>query len=249
MARTVLPGKPYPLGAKWNGRGTNFGVYSENATAVELCLFDNQNNQTESLRLEECTAFVYHGFVPGLAPGQRYGYRVHGPWDPSNGHRFNQHKLLADPYAQAIVGYVQWDQSIFPYTFGGVDPDLNMNEEDSGPGMPKSIVVDSSFDWSGDRRLRIPLADSVIYEVHVRGFSMTNPEIPEELRGTYAGLAHPQSIAYLKKLGIPAVELLPVHHFINDTHLVEQGLTNYWGYNTLSFFAPAARYSSDQTPG
>ncbi len=249
MARTVLPGKPYPLGAKWNGRGTNFAVYSENATGVDLCLYDEDNNQTESLKLEECTAFVWHGFLPGIRPGQRYGYRVHGSWDPAKGHRFNDHKLLVDPYAQAIDGDVHWDQSIFPYTFGGKDPDLNKNEEDSGPGMPKSVVIDPAFDWSGDRRLRIALADSVIYEVHVRGFSITNPEIPEELRGTYAGLAHPVNIAYLKKLGITAVELLPVHHFINDAHLVEEGLTNYWGYNTLAYFAPMERYSSDQTPG
>ena len=249
MARTLLPGKPYPLGAKWNGRGTNFAVYSENATGVDLCFFDEDNNQTDCLRLEECTAFVWHGFVPGIRPGQRYGFRVHGPWDPARGHRFNEHKLLVDPYAQAILGYVQWNQSIFPYTFGEKDADLNKNEDDSGPGVPKSIVVDPTFDWSGDRRLRIALADSIIYEVHVRGFSVNNPAIPEELRGTYAGLGHPANIAYLKKLGITAVELLPVHHFINDAHLVEEGLTNYWGYNTLGYFAPAERYSSDQTPG
>ncbi len=249
MARTVLPGKPYPLGAKWNGRGTNFAVYSENATGVDLCLYDADNNQIEPLKLEECTAFVWHGFLPGIRPGQRYGYRVHGAWDPANGHRFNDHKLLVDPYAQAIDGDVHWDQSIFPYTFGGKDADLNKNEEDSGPGMPKSVVIDPAFDWTGDRRLRIALADSIIYEVHVRGFSITNPEIPEELRGTYAGLAHPVNIAYLKKLGITAVELMPVHHFIDDAHLVEEGLSNYWGYNTLAYFAPMARYSSDQTPG
>ena len=249
MARTLLPGKPYPLGAKWNGRGANFALYSENATGVELCFLDEDNNQTDCLRLEECTAFVWHGFVPGIRPGQRYGFRVHGPWDPAKGHRFNKHKLLVDPYAQAILGYVQWDQSIFPYTFGEKDADLHKNEDDSGPGVPKSIVVDPTFDWSGDRRLRIALADSIIYEVHVRGFSVNNPAIPEELRGTYAGLGHPTNIAYLKKLGITAVELLPVHHFINDAHLVEEGLTNYWGYNTLGYFAPAERYSSDQTPG
>ncbi len=249
MARTLLPGKPYPLGAKWSSKGTNFAIYSENATGVELCLFDDQNNQIESLPLEECTAFVWHGFVPDIRPGQHYGYRVHGPWEPEKGHRFNEKKLLVDPYAQAIVGEVHWDQSIYPYTFGDKDADLNRNDEDSGPGMPKSVVTDPAFDWTGDRRLRIPLADSVIYEVHVRGFSINNPAIPEELRGTYAGLAHPTNIAYLKKLGITAVELLPVHHFINDAHLVEQGLANYWGYNTLGYFAPAERYSSDKTPG
>jgi isoamylase len=249
MARTLLPGKPYPLGARWNGKGTNFAVYSENATGVEVCFFDAENNQTDCLALEECTAFVWHGFVPGIQPGQRYGFRVHGPWDPAHGQRFNEKKLLVDPYAKAILGYVQWDQSIFPYTFGGEDADLHKNEEDSGKGMPKSVVIDPAFDWSGDRRLRIPLADSIIYEMHIRGFSVTNPAIPEELRGTYAGLAHPASITYLKRLGITAVELLPVHHFINDSHLVEQGLSNYWGYNTLAYLAPAERYSSDQTPG
>ena len=249
MARTLLPGKPYPLGAKWNEKGTNFAIYSENADAVDLCLYDDDNNQTDVLRLEECTAFVWHGFLPGIRPGQRYGYRVHGPWDPENGQRFNPAKLLVDPYAQAIQGYVQWDPTIFPYTFGGEDPDLNISEEDSGPGMPKCIVVDSRFDWANDRRLRIPLSDSIIYELHVKGFSFTNPAIPENLRGTYAGLAHPASIEYLKKLGITAVELLPVHHFINDNNLVEQGLSNYWGYNTLAFLAPAERYSSDSSPG
>ena len=247
--RVLLPGKPYPLGAKWSSKGTNFAVYSEHATGVDLCLFDDQNNQIESLPLEECTAFVWHGFLPGVRPGQHYGYRVYGPWDPAKGHRFNDKKLLVDPYAQAIVGAVKWGQPIFPYTFGKKDPDLKKNEKDSGPGMPKSIVIDPAFDWSGDRRLRIPLADSIIYEVHVRGFSVNNPEIPEDLRGTYAGLAHPTNIAYLKKLGITALELLPVHHFINDAHLVEEGLTNYWGYNTLAYFAPAERYSSDKTPG
>ncbi len=249
MARTILPGKPYPLGAWWNGRGTNFALYTEKATGVDLCFFDSESNETDCMRLEECTAFVYHGFVPGVQPGQRYGFRVHGAWDPAQGQRFNDKKLLVDPYTKSIEGYVQWDQSIFPYTFNGPDADLVKNEEDSGHGMPKSIVCDPAFDWTGDRRLRVPLADSIIYEVHVRGFSIANPDIPEELRGTYAGLAHPASLAYLKRLGITAVELLPVHHFINDANLVEMGLSNYWGYNTLGFFAPAERYSSDKTPG
>jgi isoamylase len=249
MARTLLPGKPYPLGAKWNGKGTNFALYSENAEGVDLCLFDENNKQTDVLPLEECTAFVWHGFLRGIHPGQRYGFRVRGPWDPANGHRFNASKLLVDPYAQAIHGYVQWDPTIFPYTFSGKDADLNRNDDDSGNGVPKSIVIDPRFDWENDRRLRIALADSIIYETHVKGFSITNPAVPKELRGTYAGLAHPASIEYLRKLGVTAVELLPVHHFINDNHLVEQGLSNYWGYNTLGYFAPAERYSSDPTPG
>ncbi len=250
MASTVLPGKPYPLGAKWDGKGTNFAVYSENAEGAEVCLFDEENNQIDSVPLEECTAFVWHGYLPDVHPGQRYGYRIHGPWDPANGQRFNPAKLLVDPYAQAVTGYVQWDQSIFPYNFdGGDDPDLTKNEEDSGKGMPKSIIIDPAFDWENDKPLRIPLADSIIYELHVKGFSFTNPAIPEELRGTYAGLAHPASIEYLKKLGITAVELLPVHQFINDKTLVDKGLTNYWGYNTLAYFSPAGRYSASGDTG
>jgi isoamylase len=250
MAKTVLPGKPYPLGAKWDGRGVNFAIYSERAEAVELCLFDAENHETDKLRLEECTAFVWHGYIPGLKPGQRYGYRVHGPWDPMNGLRFNPAKVLADPYAQAITGYTEWDQSIFPYTFSSdPDADLVINNEDSGPRVPKSVVVDSTFDWGDDQPMRIPLADSVIYELHVKGFSIRNPAVPEELRGTYAGLGHPASIEYLKNLGITAVELLPVHHFVNDSTLVEKGLSNYWGYNTLAYFSPAGRYSASGDTG
>ena len=250
MARTVLPGKPYPLGAKWDGRGTNFALYSENAQGVDLCLFDREGTQTERLPLEECTAFVFHGYLPEIGPGQRYGYRVRGPWAPEQGHRFNDAKLLIDPYAQAVEGFIDWDPSIYPYTFGsGDDADLHKSDEDSANGVPKCIVVDPTFDWEGDRPMRIPLADSIIYETHVKGFSFTNPAIPEKLRGTYAGLAHPASIEYLKNLGITAVELLPVHHFINDNNLVEKGLSNYWGYNTLAYFSPASRYSASGHSG
>ncbi len=249
MEITVLPGKPYPLGAKWDGSGTNFALYSEHAEGVDLCFFDEDGKQAETIPLEECTAFVWHGYLPGVEPGQRYGYRVHGPWDPANGQRFNPAKLLVDPYAQAVSGYVEWDQSIFPYTFGGENADLNKNDEDSAARMPKCVVVDPQFDWENDRALRIPLADSIIYEIHVKGFSYTNPDIPKELRGTYAGLAHPASIEYLKRLGITAVELLPVHHFINDSTLVDKGLTNYWGYNTLAYLSPAGRYSASGDTG
>ncbi len=250
MPRTILPGKPYPLGAKWDGNGTNFAIYSENAEGVDLCLFDESGNQTDVVDMEECTAFVFHGYLPEIHPGQRYGYRVHGPWEPQNGQRFNPAKLLVDPYAQAVSGFVDWDPSIFPYVFGGEeDADLHKSDEDSAPGMPKSVVVDPIFDWEGDKPMRIPLADSIIYETHVKGFSITNPAVPEKLRGTYAGMAHPASIEYLKHLGITAVELLPVHKFINDNHLVEKGLKNYWGYNTLAYFSPAGRYSSSGDTG
>ncbi|SNS98318.1 isoamylase [Granulicella rosea] len=243
MSRTVLPGRPYPLGAKCNSRGTNFALYSEFATGVQVCFFDEQGNQTDAVDLTERTAFVWHGFVNGVPPGQRYGYRVDGPWDPANGHRFNKAKLLVDPYAEAIEGRVDWGKPIFPYSLASGD-DMVRCDEDSAAGVPKSIIVKHDFDWSGDCPPETPLADSVIYEVHVKGYSMRNPRVPEHQRGTYAGLAHPESIKYLKKLGITAVELLPVHHFVNDGHLAEQGLNNYWGYNTLGFFAPHARYSS-----
>jgi isoamylase len=243
-AHTLLPGRPYPLGAKWDGTGVNFALYSENATCVELCLFAEDGTQTDKIELKETTAFVWHGYIPGIQPGQRYGYRVHGPWEPERGMRFNPAKLLTDPYAQAISGKVDWKEPIFPYQFGDKDADLVRDERDSAAGVPKCIVVNPYFDWEHDHPLRIPLSDSIIYETHVRGFSIQNPEVPEQLRGTYAGLASPASLRHLKKLGITAVELMPVHHFVNDSYLVEKGLTNYWGYNTLGYLAPAGRYCS-----
>src|SRR4051812_43429708 len=245
MPRIVLPGRPFPLGASWDGTGVNFAVYSENATKVELCLYDNRSNaETERIDLPEVTAFVRHGYIPGLQPGQLYGFRVHGPWEPANGQRFNPAKLLIDPYAQAIKGRVNWNEPIFPYKFGGDDADLSLDDRDSGPGMPKSVVVNPYFDWEQDRSPRTPLSDSVIYELHVKGFSKLNEEIPEQLRGTYAGLASPPAIRYLKELGITAVELMPVHQFVHDKQLVDRGLCNYWGYNTLNFFSPDSSYSS-----
>ena len=243
MPRKLLPGRPYPLGAKVNVKGTNFALYSEHATSVEVCFFDEAGNQTDCVQLKEHTAFVYHGLILGVAPGQRYGYRVDGPWDPNNGQRFNKNKLLVDPYAEAICGLVDWKQPIFSYDVTSGD-DLKKDDQDSAAGVPKSVVVSHRFDWSGDCKPETPLADSVIYEVHVKGYSERNPMVPENVRGTYAGLAHPASINYLKKLGVTAVELLPVHHFIDDGHLIDQGLSNYWGYNTLGYFAPMARYSS-----
>ena len=243
MARKLLPGRPYPLGAKSSAKGTNFALYSEHATSVSVCFFDESGNQTDCVELKERTAFVFHGLILGVKAGQRYGYRVDGPWEPNNGMRFNKNKLLVDPYAEAICGDVDWKQPIFPYDVTSGD-DLKFDDRDSAAGVPKSIVVSHQFDWGNDCPPETSLSDSVIYEVHVKGYSERNPMVPENLRGTYAGLAHPASINYLKKLGITAVELLPVHHFIDDGHLVDKGLSNYWGYNTLGYFAPMSRYSS-----
>jgi glycogen operon protein len=243
MARMLLPGRPYPLGAKPNSKGTNFALYSEYGTSVQVCFFDEAGNQTDCVELKERTAFVFHGLIMGVKPGQRYGYRVDGPWEPHNGFRFNPAKLLVDPYAEAICGDVDWKQPIFPYDLISGD-DTKRDDQDSAAGVPKSIVVGRDFDWGDDCPPETALADSVIYEVHVEGYSKRNPLVPENLRGTYAGLAHEHSIHYLKKLGVTAVELLPVHHFIDDGHLVDKGLKNYWGYNTLGFFAPMSRYSS-----
>ena len=249
MPHHLLPGKPYPLGALADPRGTNFSIYSERAEAVELCLFDDQGHQTEFFRLREVTAFCWHGYLPGIGPGQRYGYRIHGPWQPENGMRFNPSKLLLDPYAKAVAGQVDWSKPIFPYQIGGPDADLKMDDTDSAAGMPKAVVIDHHYDWEGDGPPDTPLADSVIYELHVRGFSIRNPAVPEHLRGTYAGLAHQASIDYLKKLGVTAVELLPVHHFLQDKMLLDRGLRNYWGYNTLAYMAPEAYYSANGDSG
>ena len=243
MDRTLLPGTPYPLGATPTAKGTNFALFSENATAVSVCLFDEAGNQIDCVALRERTAHVWHGLIRNIKAGQRYGYRVDGPWEPENGLRFNKNKLLVDPYAKALTGDVDWKAPIFPYDVSTGD-DLARDDRDSAAGVPKAIVVDPKFDWEGDCPPETPLADSIIYEVHVRGFSKLNPDVPEHLRGTYAGLACDASIDYLKKLGITAVELLPVHHFIDEGHLVDRGLRDYWGYNTLSYFAPMSRYSS-----
>ncbi len=248
MKRTLLPGYPYPLGATVHKKGTNFAVFSEKATHVEVCLFDQDGRETDCLTLRERTAFVWHGFVRDILPGQLYGFRVDGPWEPANGHRFNRHKLLVDPYARAISGAVDWKGPIFPHEAGSGDG-LTMDTQDSAAAMPKCVVVDNRFDWGDDAPPRTPLADSVIYEVHVKGFTKLNLRIPKKLRGTYAGFAHPASIEYFRKLGVTAVELLPIHHFIDEGHLVEKGLGDYWGYNTLGYFAPMARYSSSGDTG
>ena len=248
MHRTLLPGKPYPLGATPTPIGTNFALFSENATGVSVCFFDENSNQADCVALRERTAFVWHGLVRGIKPGQRYGYRVEGPWEPEKGLRFNSSKLLVDPYAKAIAGEVDWKAPIFPYDVA-TGNDLTRDDRDSAAGVPKSVVIDAHFDWDGDCPPEIPLADSIIYEVHVRGFSKLNQAVPENLRGSYAGLACEPSIEYLKRLGVTAVELLPVHHFIDEGHLVDRGLRDYWGYNTLSYFAPMSRYSSSGDMG
>ncbi len=244
----VWPGKPYPLGATWDGNGVNFALFSENATAVELCLFDSSEAETErlSIRVTEQTDYIWHVYLPGIQPGQVYGYRVEGPYDPEKGHRFNPAKLLLDPYAKAIDGRVDWSDSIFSYPVNDPDEDrdLKMDTSDSAPFMHKSVVIDPSFDWENDRRPNTPLHDSIIYELHVKGFTARHPDIEPRLRGTYAGVASPQGVQYLQSLGVTAVELMPVHHFVHDKTLVDKGLSNYWGYNTIGYFAPYSEYSS-----
>jgi len=248
MSRTLLPGKPYPLGSTAYRKGTNFALFSEYAARVDVCFYDADGNETDCITLLERTAYVWHGFVNGIKPGQLYNFRVHGPWDPANGMRFNPAKSLIDPYAKAISGDVDWKAPIFSYDVASGDP-LKKDEQDSARGVPKSVVIHDPFDWSDDCPPEIPLPDSVIYETHVKGFSYRNPDVPESLRGTYAGLAHPSSIEYFKNLGITAVELMPVHHFIDEGNLVEKGLRDYWGYNTLGYFAPMARYCSSGDQG
>ena len=250
MARTLLPGRPYPQGATWDGAGVNFALYSERADRVELCLFNDENaGHGENIELHERTNFVWHGYLPGIQAGQLYGYRVHGPYDPNQGLRFNPAKLLIDPYARAVTGKLDWSSPIFPYQLGHPDEDLARDDNDSAAGMPKSVVVNPYFDWEQDRLPRTPLSDSIIYEVHVKGFTRCHPEVPEELRGTYAGLVSKAPLNYLKKLGITAVELMPVHAFLDDKNLVDRGLRNYWGYNTTNFFSPEPRYSSSGDTG
>jgi isoamylase len=234
------PGRPYPLGAAYDGGGTNFSLFSEVADGVDLCLFDDEGGE-ERLRLEEVDAFCWHAYLPAVAPGQRYGYRVHGPWAPERGQRCNPAKLLLDPYAKAIEGLVSWNQACFPYNFGDEN---SRNDDDSAPFVPRSVVHNPYFDWGNDRPPDIQLNESVIYEVHVKGFTAVRPGIPDAQRGTYSGLAHPASVEYLKRLGITAVELLPVHQFVHDAHLVERGLRNYWGYNSIGFLAPHNEYAA-----
>jgi isoamylase len=243
--REVWPGEPFPLGAAWDGGGTNFALFSEHATRVELCLFD-EDGAEERVELSERTAYVWHGYLPLVAPGQRYGYRVHGPYAPSEGHRFNPAKLLLDPYAKSIEGPIRFDAgNVLPYVpTGEEDADLEPDDEDDADAMPKCVVVDPRFDWEGDRRLRTPWHETVIYEVHVKGFTMRRAGVREDLRGTYAGLASEDAIAHLKELGVTAVELLPVHHIADEDFLPPKGLTNYWGYSSIGYFAPHSAYAA-----
>ena len=242
----VWPGRPYPLGATWDGGGVNFSIFSEHATKVELCLFDSPEAESESqrIKLPEQTDMAWHGYLPDVRPGQLYGYRVHGPYAAAAGHRFNPNKVLLDPYAKAIGRDLAWADELFGYQIGQEDADLSMDDRDGAPFAPLAMVIDSAFTWGDDASPAIARHKKVIYEVHVKGFSQRHPGIPEHLRGTYLALASQPAIEHFHKLGVNVVELMPVHHRVDDRHLVEKGLVNYWGYNTLAFLAPEARYAS-----
>jgi glycogen operon protein len=252
VSRVAWPGGPFPLGPTWDGQGTNFSLFSENAERVELCLFDQDGNE-ERVNVADRTAFNWHCYLPGVGPGQRYGYRVFGPYEPEEGHRFNPAKLLIDPYAKAIEGAVDWDAAnTLPYVPEPEDPenaDLEPDDEDSAPAIPKCLVIDERFDWEGDVQPRTPWNQTVIYETHVKGFTMRHPDVRDDLRGTYGGLASEPAIAYLKELGVTAVELLPIHHIADESFLAERGLTNYWGYSSIGYFAPHAGYAATGSTG
>ena len=247
----LWPGKPYPLGATWDGEGVNFALFSENATAVELCLFDGPESDKESHRIlvEERTDQVWHVYIPGLWPGQHYGYRVHGPYEPTAGHRFNPYKLLIDPYAKSIAGTVEWSDAMFGYQLGDPRADLSLDTRDNADNIPKCVVVDQAFTWGGDRLLKTPWDKTVIYEVHVKGLTAHHPDVPDHMRGTYSALTTPAVIDHLLGLGVTAVELMPIQHFVRDKHLADGGLTNYWGYNTIGFFSPDIRYAVSPVRG
>src|SRR5437870_3160920 len=246
----VWPGNSYPLGATWDGKGVNFALFSEHATRVELCLFDtvDADKETHRILLTEHTDRVWHAYLPEVLPGQLYGYRVYGPYAPEQGHRFNPNKIVLDPYARSIGRDVRWADELFGYRVGDPEADLACDERDNAAYAPLAVVIDPAFTWGDDRPPRTPWHKTMIYELHVKGFTQLHPDVPERLRGTYAGLASEAAIQHLIRLGITAVELLPVHHFLNDRHLVEHGLTNYWGYNTLAYFAPESRYAAPHLP-
>ena len=244
----IWPGVPYPLGATWDGSGTNFAIFSQQASGVELCLFDGREREVR-VPLTETSAFVWHGYLPGVGPGQRYGYRVDGPYRPTQGLRFNAAKLLIDPYAKAIDGGIDWGPEVLAYEVGSELQDLTPSHTDSASRVPKSVVIDGSFDWGADAAPRVPWHETVIYETHVKGFTVKRPGLPDDLRGTFAGLAHPAAIEHLQQLGVTALELMPVHHFIHHQHLVQRGLRNYWGYDPIGYFAPHSDYSSSGTRG
>jgi isoamylase len=239
----VWPGRPYPLGATWDGEGVNFALYSEHAEKVELCLFDNSGKrEIQRIPLAEQTDMVWHSYLPEVRPGQLYGYRVFGPYAPEEGHRFNHHKLLLDPYGKQIQGSIRWSDSHFGYRVGNKQEDLSFDRRDDAAGMPKNQVIDSAFTWGADAPPRIPWHETIIYELHVKGFTMCHPDVPPHLRGTYAGLATAPVIDYLTHLGVTSIELMPVHSFVDDRQLVERGLRNYWGYNSVGFLALEPRY-------
>jgi len=243
-ASRISEGLPHPLGATWDGVGVNFALFSANATKVELCLFDQEGRtELECIELPEYTDEVWHGYLPDARPGTVYGYRVHGPWDPEAGHRFNAHKLLLDPYAKGHVGELIWGPELFGYQLETGD-DLTFDERDSAAHMPKCVVIDPAFTWLRDRRPNVPWEQTIVYETHVRGYTKNHPAVPEELRGTFSGMANKAVVDWIRGLGVTSVELLPVHTFVDDSQLIENGLTNYWGYNTVGFFAPDPRYSS-----
>ncbi len=245
-ATRIREGSPNPLGAFWDGAGTNFAIFSAHATKVELCIFDSKGEQElQRIALPEYTNQIWHGYLPDVRPGIPYGYRVYGPYDPNAGHRFNPNKLLLDPYAGAQIGELRWDPALFGYQLESGD-DTTFDERDSAPFMPKCTVVDPRFDWTGSRaRKNIPWDDTILYEMHVKGYTKQNPLVAEELRGTYAGLGTKEVLSYIKSLGVTTVELLPIHKFVADNHLVDKGLTNYWGYNSISYFAPDPRYAAN----
>ena len=239
----IREGLPYPLGARWDGLGVNFALFSANATKVDLCLFDTEGQtEIERLELPEYTDEVWHGYLPDARPGQVYGFRVHGPYQPEAGHRFNPNKLLIDPYAMQLVGDLKWDPAVFGYTIGAPDADLSFDARDSAPFVPKGRVIDPAFTWAQERRPQVPWDRTIFYETHLRGYTMRHPDVPQEFRGTFAGMMQQEVIDYIKDLGVTSVELLPVHAFVDDSYLVEKDMRNYWGYNTLSFFAPQPRY-------
>ena len=246
IAARVQEGLPYPRGASWDGKGVNFAVYSAHATKVEVCLFE-RNQERARIELPEYRDETFHGYVPELRPGQVYGYRVHGPYAPEEGHRFNPNKLVLDPYARAHIGGLKWDPAVFGYKVGDAQADLSFDERDSAPFMPKSVVVDPDFDWAKEKVWRpLPWDRTIVYETHVRGYTKLHPAVPEHQRGTFCGLAHREVIQYVKSLGVTTVELLPVHTFVNDEFLLKRNLTNYWGYNSIGFFAPDPRYAADK---
>jgi isoamylase len=239
----VREGRPFPLGATWDGLGVNFALFSAHAQRVEVCLFDNDGNtETERFDLPEYTDEVWHGYLPDARPGTVYGFRVHGPYDPEAGHRFNPYKLLIDPYAKQLVGTLKWDDAVFGYTIGHKDGDLSFDERDSAPFVPKSRVIDPAFTWGNEPRPQIPWDQTIIYEMHLKGFTQLNPRVPEELRGKFSALGDARVIDYLRRLGVTSIEPMPIHAYVDDRYLVDKGLVNYWGYNTIAFFAPEPRY-------